>query len=78
MDINNRMNQLYSFIGSIIAIKILTKISHIKRSIALSAPRGWRTFIFKYLIMPCFISNYSYTIANIEALIEIRDNLNED
>ena len=48
------------------------------RNIALSAPRGWRTSIFKYFIMPALISNYSYTLANIKALIEIRDNLTED
>jgi hypothetical protein len=42
-------------------MKIGTKIVHLNRSIALSAPRNWRSVVFKYFLIPYLYSTYEYT-----------------
>jgi len=41
-------------------MKIGTKVMHMNRSIALSAPRNWRSTLFKYVLIPYLASTYKY------------------
>lgn len=59
-----------------IMMKIATKISHINRAMALSAPRNWKGALFKYAMIPYFFSTYKYvkdirrTIMEIDSLVD--------
>ncbi len=47
--------------AAILLMKIGTKLTHLNRNIALSAPRNWRSIAFKYLLIPYIYSQYKYT-----------------
>jgi hypothetical protein len=59
--INNSRKRVMTFLLTAVAMSISTKLIHMIRSIALSAPRKWRTALFKYLFVPYVFSTYTYT-----------------
>jgi hypothetical protein len=43
-----------------VLVKIATKVTHMNRNLALSAPRNWRSIVFKYVFIPYVVSTYKY------------------
>lgn len=52
-------------------MKIGTKIAHLNRNLALSAPRNWRSVVFKYLLMPYVYSTYEYAKDTRRTILQI-------
>ena len=54
----DQRHKILNFLATIVFMKIGTKILHLNRNLALSAPRNWRSAAFKYLLMPYIYSTY--------------------
>jgi len=59
-------------------MKIGTKIVHMKRSLALSAPRNWKSVIFKYVAIPYAFCSYKYFKDINRTIMEIDSVVDED
>jgi len=44
----------------VVLMKIGTRIVHMNRALALSAPRNWKSVLFKYIAIPYAFGSYKY------------------
>jgi hypothetical protein len=59
-------------------MKIGTGIVHMNRSLALSAPRNWKSVLFKYVAIPYALSSYKYIKDIKRTIMEIDSIIDED
>lgn len=60
MHYKDERQKVFTFLATIVFMKIGTKLVHMNRAVALSAPRNWTSTLFKYLLMPYLVSTYKY------------------
>lgn len=61
-----------------VLMKIGTKIVHMNRAMALSAPRNWKSVTLKYIMIPYLFSAYKYVKDIKRTIMEIDSVVDED
>lgn len=76
MHYRDERHKVLSFLTFVVLMKIGTKLVHMNRALALSAPRNWKSVLFKYVAIPYILSSYKYvndiqrTIMEIESVVD--------
>jgi hypothetical protein len=78
MHYNDERYKIFTFLAAIVIMKIGTKIVHMNRALALSAPRNWTSVLFKYVCVPYMFSMYKYTGNIRRTIMEIDGQIGED
>ena len=60
MHCKDERHKMFTFLAVVVLMKIGTKVVHMNRALALSAPRNWTSTLFKYVVVPYAVSTYKY------------------
>ena len=78
MHYKDERHKVFTFLAVIVMMKIGTKILHMNRAVALSAPRNWTSVLFKYALVPYLVSTYKYVKDIKRTIMEIKSQISED
>lgn len=78
MHFKDERQKIFTFLAVVVLMKIGTKIVHMNRAIALSAPRNWTSVLFKYFLVPYMASTYKYMSDIKRTIMEIDSQVGED
>lgn len=78
MHYKDERHKIFSFLAAVVFVKIGTKVVHMNRALALSAPRSWRSTLFKYVFVPYLLSTYKYVKDIKRTIMEIESQISED
>lgn len=78
MHYKDERHKVISFLTAMVLIKLASKVVHINRALALSAPRNWKSVMFKYVFLPYLCSSYKYVKDIKRTIMEIESQVDED
>ncbi len=78
MHLKDERHKAISFLTTIVLMKIGTQVVHMNRALMLSAPRNWKSVMFKYIFIPYLMSTYKYVKDIKRTIMEIESVVDED